>query len=324
MGASFITDIETAEKVLNDTKRKILVVSTYPYHGDKNIFQVINLASRLDKEVVFMSVDNISQLYDYKRQRQRYIKKFEERAKRNFCRCDKLCKSFGVNVYYLVVHDNLDKILSRICKAVKLIDMIVLEPDIDVYSITSKLPVHLYSIHVLSDIDIQGYEVDSCRENIKNKKEEDRGGAMFLKLKSKRKKKKEVEEKHLNKPTAQQSCEENKILVVSKDSSFTQAIIEYAVHMASKLNAKIVALNLDEKSQNFEAFKKQAREAALVFQAKAGERGVGFSHLVAEGEESAVIRQLHAKDKAMKYIIDDSPTYIEKGQHFPVYCRLQV
>ena len=145
---------------------------------------------------------------------------------------------------------------------------------------------------------------------------------MLSKLKKKKQKEDvTVHKNNLNNGVSDKLQENNKILVISKQPSFTHAIVDYALSMASRLNARITALNLDEKSHNFETFKEQAVEFAAVFQARAGEKGIKFSHLVAEGEESAVVRKLCAKDKQLKYIINDSPAYLEKGQHFPVYCR---
>ena len=60
-----ITDIESAEKTLNNGKRKILFVACSPYHGDKNIFQVVNLAARLDREVVFLSINNMYRISSF-------------------------------------------------------------------------------------------------------------------------------------------------------------------------------------------------------------------------------------------------------------------
>ncbi|WP_457570977.1 hypothetical protein [Desulfovulcanus sp.] len=316
-----ITDIESAEKTLNNGKRKILFVSCNPYHGDKNIFQVINLAERLDKDVVFLSINNMYRISSFYKKENKYKKQFEERVKKNFYRCEKLCSKYNIKIYSMVMHNHIDKILEDITKSIKLIDMIILSPEIDIHCIKTKIPVHLYSIHVVQEINVQAQKLN-IEQSEENNKEEKGGIEMLLKFKKKKQKENvKVSKNNLNNGLADNSQEKNKILVISKQPSFTHAIVDYALSMASRLNARITALNLDEKAHNFEVFKEQAVEFAAMFQAKAGEKGIKFSHLVAEGDESAVVRKLCAKDKQLKYIINDSPVYLEKGQHFPVYCR---
>jgi hypothetical protein len=316
-----ITDIESAEKILNNGKRKILFVACSPYHGDKNIFQVVNLAARLDREVVFLSINNMYRISSFYKNEKKCKKQFEDRVKRNFCRCEKLCSKYNIKIYSMVMHNHIDKILEDITKSIKMIDMIILSPEIDIHCIKTNIPVHLYSIHVVQEINVQAKELET-KQSAEHNNEEKGGIEMLSKLKKKKQKEDvTVHKNNLNNGVSDKLQENNKILVISKQPSFTHAIVDYALSMASRLNARITALNLDEKSHNFETFKEQAVEFAAVFQARAGEKGIKFSHLVAEGEESAVVRKLCAKDKQLKYIINDSPAYLEKGQHFPVYCR---
>jgi len=317
-----ITNIESAKEILNHGKRKILFVSCSPYHGDKNIFQVVNLASRLDRDVVFLSINNMYRVSSFYKNEKKCKKQFEERVKRNFCRCEKLCSKYNISIYSMVLHDYIDKILEDICKTIKYIDMIILSPEIDIHCIKTKIPVHMYSIHVVQEINVQSEEFN-IRESEEDNKEKKGGLMMFSKIKNK-KLKKDVTG-NTNSLNIEDNVQgKNKILVISKEPSFTQAIVDYAVTMASRLNAMITALNLNEKAQNFEAFQQQAIEAATVFQARAAEKGIKFSHLVAEGDENVVVRKLCAKDKKFKYIINDSPVYLQKGQHFPVYFRPHV
>jgi len=314
-----ITNMDSAKEILNHGKRKILFASCNPYHGDKNIFQVVNLASRLDRDVVFLSINNMYRISTFYKNEKKCKKEFEEKVKRNFCRCEKLCSNYNIGIYSMVLHEHIDNVLENICKTIKYIDMIILSPEIDIHCIKTKIPVHMYSIHVVQEMNVRPevLNIKECEEDNKETK-----GGLEMVSKTNQKQLKDDVSVNVDGLNVEGNVQGNsKILVISKEPSFTQGIVDYAITMASRLNAMITALNLNEKAQDFEAFQQQAIEAATVFQARAAEKGIKFSHLVAEGDENMVVRKLCAKDKQFKYIVNDSPAYLQKEQHFPVYCR---
>jgi len=113
----------------------------------------------------------------------------------------------------------------------------------------------------------------------------------------------------------------SKILVVCKCTAFSEEMIHYASSMAARTRSDIVALNLDEKEHDFDRFSKQAYKDIHCFARKAETQGVGFSHIVAHGQEEQVLDTLYAKDAGYRYVMDDMPALKGKTHSIPVYSR---
>jgi len=112
-----------------------------------------------------------------------------------------------------------------------------------------------------------------------------------------------------------------KILVLTKNPIFSEAIMNYAVEMASKTATAIVALNLDEHGHSFAKFQDQANEDIGRFQRKATDLGLHFSHMVAHGAEDQVVAKLHAADPHFRYVMNDMAADASPRRSFPVYTR---
>jgi hypothetical protein len=112
-----------------------------------------------------------------------------------------------------------------------------------------------------------------------------------------------------------------KILVISKQPQFSEDMMTYSLEMATKRNAEIVALNLDEQERDFEGFQKMAQNNVTAFLQKAQEAGVCFSHMVCDGPEERVVEHLHAAIDGFTYVMDDIPAILGANHAIPVYVH---
>ncbi len=117
-------------------------------------------------------------------------------------------------------------------------------------------------------------------------------------------------------------CEQSecKILVVCKGYSFSRGIADYAISMATKTRSSLVALNLDESGRDFAGFSREAKNNIEYFSCKAVDAGLAFSHEVRQGDEEAVVAQMHEEDQ-FRYVMDDSAVISKSRSSIPVYTR---
>ena len=111
------------------------------------------------------------------------------------------------------------------------------------------------------------------------------------------------------------------ILVISKQPLFSEDMMEYSLDMATKRNAEIVAMNLDEQERDFEVFQEQARNNVSTFLQKARKAGVYFSHMVCDGPEERIVDHLHVAIEGLTYIMDDVPALLGANHAIPVYVH---
>lgn len=112
-----------------------------------------------------------------------------------------------------------------------------------------------------------------------------------------------------------------KILVISKQPQFSEDMMTYSLEMATKRNAEIVALNLDEQERDFEGFQKLAQNNVAAFLQKAQEAGVCFSHMVCDGPEERVVEHLHIAIDGFTFVMDDVPAMLGAHHAIPVYVH---
>ncbi|WP_022663395.1 hypothetical protein [Paucidesulfovibrio longus] len=112
-----------------------------------------------------------------------------------------------------------------------------------------------------------------------------------------------------------------KILVVSKGTSFSNEVMEYAIDMASKTRSSLVALNLDENGHNFSQFENTCASNIDGFSCRAAEAGLRFNHLVRSGAEDHVVADLHKEDSEFRYVMNDVVSESSTSRSIPVYTR---
>ena len=119
-------------------------------------------------------------------------------------------------------------------------------------------------------------------------------------------------------------CEQDqqcKILIVCKGEAFSRSIADYAINMAKKTRSSLVALNLDESGKDFQSFSCEARTNIEYFSCKAADAGLGFCHEIRQGEQDAVVEQMHVNDPQFRYVMDDTAVVRNNTRSIPVYTR---
>ena len=94
-----------------------------------------------------------------------------------------------------------------------------------------------------------------------------------------------------------------------------------AVEMAARTNSSLLALNLDERGSNFSDFCSKSEENISSFSSKAEEAGLCFAHDVKQGDEDAVVAELHVQDEELRYVMEDDARNKNAAAAIPVYTR---
>ena len=114
------------------------------------------------------------------------------------------------------------------------------------------------------------------------------------------------------------SQENRKILMVSREPRFSEAVVSYAMSLAERLGYDLVALNVGggEAAPGFwntayrrfleERFKKEARAAAAPIKARLGAKGLGFEHLVRFGELGKAVEALNREKRRIEFVLNAS------------------
>ncbi len=114
-----------------------------------------------------------------------------------------------------------------------------------------------------------------------------------------------------------EAAEKPKIIVLGKDYTFSPALKDYAVGLASRLGYEIVAVSAKHFPSDFlsagtpfreklrEDFSTKAKKAAAEFESQAKAAGVGFQHLIKYGEGMAVIKELQREFKKLEYVLTE-------------------
>ncbi len=112
--------------------------------------------------------------------------------------------------------------------------------------------------------------------------------------------------------------ENRKILVVGREAGFSEAVVDYAVNLAERLGYDLIAMNVGPEAGAAgvftspyrrylqEKFKKQAKVAARLIEAKVREKGLNFDHLVRFGDLSRAIEALNHEKRRIEFVINAS------------------
>lgn len=112
-----------------------------------------------------------------------------------------------------------------------------------------------------------------------------------------------------------------RILVISRKARFSKDMMNYSLDMASKRNAEIMALNLDECERDFHAFRDRAHANAAMFMEKAKKAGIRFSHMVCDGPERMALEHVAHVVGKPDFIMDDVPALYGANHAIPVYIQ---
>jgi hypothetical protein len=129
-----------------------------------------------------------------------------------------------------------------------------------------------------------------------------------------------------------------KILVVGKEDSFTERVMDYTVNLAQRLGYDIIAMNVNTvvgqsgaflhpfKHHLRETFEIHAAEAAELLRRKAFDRGIEFEHVVRYEEVSKAVKQLHHERDHIELVVTEPEYHPDGGDTeiaIPVYSILK-
>ena len=128
------------------------------------------------------------------------------------------------------------------------------------------------------------------------------------------------EAEHALAVVAEQTEEEQimQLLVVGRESSFSEEIVDYALDMAQRMSYEILALNTaplscdtfklfaNSRAQLCEEFKNLSVQNAALFQQAATEKGIPFDHVVMFSEEDEALRKITKDNKNIAFVVSES------------------
>lgn len=128
------------------------------------------------------------------------------------------------------------------------------------------------------------------------------------------------EAEHAIAAVAEQAEEEQimQLLVVGRESTFSQEIIDYALDMAQRMSYEILALNTaplscdtfkmfsNQRNQLCEEFKSLSEQNAAQFQQAAAEKGIAFDHIVMFSETEEALEEITTKNKKIAFVVSES------------------
>jgi len=116
--------------------------------------------------------------------------------------------------------------------------------------------------------------------------------------------------------TSGERRERKKILVVGKEELFTEEIVNYAIHLAERLDYDILAMNvgtawregatLTSQAHLREAFKRRATAVGVAFKRKAAQSDIHCEHVVKFGNLGTAVEELIHGIKRIEFVVTES------------------
>jgi hypothetical protein len=101
--------------------------------------------------------------------------------------------------------------------------------------------------------------------------------------------------------------ERRKILVVGRGSVFSEEVMDYAIHLAARLDYDLLALCvLGVDRQDAESQGHRALKAVRVFRGKADREGVRCGHVLTSGQLGSAVEELNHRVKRIEFVVIDS------------------
>jgi hypothetical protein len=125
--------------------------------------------------------------------------------------------------------------------------------------------------------------------------------------------------------------EPNMLLVMGRESTFSEKIIDYALEMAQRMSYEILALNTaplscetfklfsSSRNQVCEEFKAMSEKNAAMFQKVAAEKGILFNHVVMFRDPDEALQEVTKDNKNIIFVVSESiedraESRIEEGE----------
>lgn len=112
-----------------------------------------------------------------------------------------------------------------------------------------------------------------------------------------------------------------KILVLGRENTFSDALVEYATLLAERLGYELIALSvgtpggtsLSPFGQHLrEEFQRQAAAAAAVLEQKAAQKDIPCIHVVKFGDVAKAVEEINREYRRIELVITDSPSKREE------------
>ena len=109
----------------------------------------------------------------------------------------------------------------------------------------------------------------------------------------------------------------SKLLVVGRESVFSEEIIDYAIEMAQRLSYGIIALNTaplscdtfrlfsSSRKQICEDFEEISRKNSIAFQERAEKKGIPFTHAVKFSDSYEVLKEIKAEVGEFEFVVSE-------------------
>ncbi len=134
---------------------------------------------------------------------------------------------------------------------------------------------------------------------------------------------------HREEDSREKRIERRKVLMVGRGEFFTEEAMNYAVHLAERLDYDILAVNIgrgwgthssvDSEALWREAFRRRAEEGAEALRRKATIIGLRCDHLVKFGDVDAVAEELNREVKRAEFAVADvTLNQQEIASHFAI------
>jgi hypothetical protein len=138
-----------------------------------------------------------------------------------------------------------------------------------------------------------------------------------------------MRDEHREEDSRQKPMERRKVLMVGRGERFTDEAMDYAVHLAERLDYDIFAVNfgrvwntqssLDSEALWREGFRKRAEEAAKNLRKKASNTGIHCDHLVKFGDVDTIAEELNREVKRAEFAVADvTVDQKEIASHFAI------
>ncbi len=113
-----------------------------------------------------------------------------------------------------------------------------------------------------------------------------------------------------------------KILVVSQEDAFTEAVMDYATQLAERMGYDLIALNVGTATSDKglsayqqhmqEEFQGRAAKGAEVLEQKAAAKNIRLTHVVKFGEVANAVEAMNREYRRIEMLITDSRTQKEE------------
>jgi hypothetical protein len=101
--------------------------------------------------------------------------------------------------------------------------------------------------------------------------------------------------------------ERRKILVVGRGGAFSEEVMDYAIHLAARLDYDLLALCVQGVGPQDSGIQGgRALQAARIFQGKADREGVRCGHVLTSGQLGSAVEELNHRVKRIELVVIDS------------------